>query len=157
MNIETSHAGIGKWTKNIVRILGVTANRQDIMGFSFVDNVPPTPEATKDLIETLAYIMPSHYGGFWDFTSDLKHQDTAYTPLPLPAHTDTTYYGQSAGLQIFVCRLSTLLISALLETCRDRRRFAPCRRIQSSPNSSQRASRLIPYPFSDPSCLPQCR
>ena len=46
--------------------------------------------------------MPSHYGGFWDFTSDLKHSDTAYTPLPLPAHTDTTYYGQSAGLQLFV-------------------------------------------------------
>jgi trimethyllysine dioxygenase len=50
----------------------------------------------------MAYIMPSHYGGFWDFTSDLKHSDTAYTPLPLPAHTDTTYYGQSAGLQLFV-------------------------------------------------------
>jgi len=46
--------------------------------------------------------MPSHYGGFWDFTSDLKHSDTAYTPLPLGAHTDTTYYGQSAGLQLFV-------------------------------------------------------
>ena len=71
-------------------------------GFSFVDNVPPTPEATKDLIERLAFIMPSHYGGFWDFTSDLSHSDTAYTPLPLPAHTDTTYYSQSAGLQLFV-------------------------------------------------------
>ena len=47
--------------------------------------------------------MPSHYGGFWDFTSDMKHQDTAYTPLPLGAHTDTTYYGQSAGLQLFHC------------------------------------------------------
>ena len=51
--------------------------------------------------------MPSHYGGFWDFTSDLKHSDTAYTPLPLPAHTDTTYYGQSAGLQLFVTPPST--------------------------------------------------
>jgi Taurine catabolism dioxygenase TauD, TfdA family len=72
------------------------------VGFSFIDNVPPTPEATKELIEKLAYIMHSHYGGFWDFTSDLRHSDTAYTPLPLPAHNDTTYYGQSAGLQLFV-------------------------------------------------------
>ena len=65
--------------------------------------MPHTPEATQALVEQLAYIMPSHYGGFWDFTSDLKHSDTAYTPLPLPAHTDTTYYGQSAGLQLFHC------------------------------------------------------
>lgn len=78
------------------------ANPQTDTGFSFIDNVPITPEATKALIEQLAYIMPSHYGGFWDFTSDLEHSDTAYTPLPLPAHTDTTYYGQSAGLQLFV-------------------------------------------------------
>ena len=51
--------------------------------------------------------MPSHYGGFWDFTSDLKHSDTA-TPLPLPAHTDTTFYSQSAGLQLFVFPLPSL-------------------------------------------------
>lgn len=30
-------------------------------------------------------------GGFWDFTADLKHGDTAYTNLALGAHTDTTY------------------------------------------------------------------
>jgi trimethyllysine dioxygenase len=80
----------------------VITNIQEDTGFSFVDNVPPTPEATRALIEKLAYIMHSHYGGFWDFTSDLEHSDTAYTPLPLPVHTDTTYYGQSAGLQLFV-------------------------------------------------------
>jgi trimethyllysine dioxygenase len=77
------------------------------MGFSFIDNVPPTPEATKNLIEKLAHIMPSHYGDFWDFTSDLQHSDTAYTTLSLPAHTDTTYYTQSAGLQLFVTPPST--------------------------------------------------
>ena len=80
----------------------IRANNKFDIGFSFVENVPATPEATKDLIEHLAYIMPSHYGGFWDFTSDLSHSDTAYTTLPLPAHTDTTYYSQSAGLQLFV-------------------------------------------------------
>lgn len=65
--------------------------------------------------------MPSHYGGFWDFTSDLKHSDTAYTPLPLPAHTDTTYYSQSAGLQLFVPHISIRLILALSETIQNRR------------------------------------
>lgn len=34
-------------------------------------------------------------GGFWDFTANLKHGDTAYTNVALKAHTDTTY---------FVCR-----------------------------------------------------
>lgn len=124
MNPETSHMGVGKWTKNIVRCIRLTQlSIQDEIGFSFVDNVPHTPEATQGLIEQLAYIMPSHYGGFWDFTSDMKHQDTAYTPLPLGAHTDTTYYGQSAGLQLFVPPSSSNSSNslALLKTIRNRR------------------------------------
>jgi trimethyllysine dioxygenase len=107
VNPETSHVGVGKWTKSIVHHIYSQAKCQNDAGFCFVENVPPTPEATKDLIEHLAFIMPSHYGGFWDFTSDLSHSDTAYTPLPLPAHTDTTYYSQSAGLQLFVRTLLT--------------------------------------------------
>lgn len=31
-------------------------------------------------------------GGFWDFTADLAHGDTAYTNLALKAHTDNTYF-----------------------------------------------------------------
>lgn len=31
-------------------------------------------------------------GGFWDFTADLAHGDTAYTNLALKAHTDSTYF-----------------------------------------------------------------
>ena len=34
-------------------------------------------------------------------TSNLKHGDTAYTNLALPAHTDTTYYTDPMGLQAF--------------------------------------------------------
>ncbi|PWN19040.1 Trimethyllysine dioxygenase [Microstroma glucosiphilum] len=70
-------------------------------GFSFVDNVPPTPEATEELIRRIAFIRETHYGGFWDFTSDLSHGDTAYTDLALGAHTDTTYFTDPAGLQLF--------------------------------------------------------
>ncbi len=40
-------------------------------------------------------------GGFYDFTADLTMKDTAYTNLPLPAHTDTTYFTDPAGLQMF--------------------------------------------------------
>ncbi|MCJ1318493.1 hypothetical protein MMC15_003823 [Xylographa vitiligo] len=39
--------------------------------------------------------------GFWDFTSDLSLKDTAYTSLALGAHTDTTYFSEPAGLQMF--------------------------------------------------------
>jgi len=40
-------------------------------------------------------------GGFWHFTSDLASKDTAYTQIALPAHTDTTYFSDPAGLQMF--------------------------------------------------------
>jgi trimethyllysine dioxygenase len=40
-------------------------------------------------------------GKFWDFTSDLSMKDTAYTDLALPAHTDTTYFSDPCGLQMF--------------------------------------------------------
>lgn len=63
--------------------------------------MPATPEATESLIERIAFIRPTHYGGFWDFTSDLSHGDTAYTDLALGAHTDTTYFTDPAGLQLF--------------------------------------------------------
>lgn len=56
---------------------------------------PPTP-------------MSSHFphshpltGSFWDFTSDLSSADTAYTTLALAAHTDTTYFTDPCGLQLF--------------------------------------------------------
>jgi trimethyllysine dioxygenase len=40
-------------------------------------------------------------GGFYDFTSDLTMKDTAYTNLALAAHTDTAYFSEPAGLQMF--------------------------------------------------------
>lgn len=40
-------------------------------------------------------------GGFWDFTSDMSKGDLAYSSESLPAHTDTTYFSDPAGLQIF--------------------------------------------------------
>jgi trimethyllysine dioxygenase len=52
-------------------------------------------------LEKIAFIRVTHYGGFYDFVPDLALADTAYTNLALPAHTDTTYFSDPAGLQAF--------------------------------------------------------
>lgn len=70
-------------------------------GFCLIDNVPVTPEDTEKLCEQLNYIRPTHYGGFWDFTSDLAKADTAYTNFDISNHTDGTYWLNSPGLQLF--------------------------------------------------------
>lgn len=71
-------------------------------GFVLVTSTPfDNPETTKKLLERIAFIRETHYGGFYDFTPDLAMADTAYTNLALPAHTDTTYFTEPAGLQAF--------------------------------------------------------
>ncbi|KAK5993568.1 Trimethyllysine dioxygenase [Cladobotryum mycophilum] len=70
-------------------------------GLCFVTNSPKTPEATEKLLESIGPIRNTHYGGFYDFVPDLALADTAYTDIALPAHTDTTYFTEPAGLQAF--------------------------------------------------------
>lgn len=70
-------------------------------GFCLIDNVPVTPEDTEKLCKKLMYIRPTHYGGFWDFTSDLSKADTAYTNIDISSHTDGTYWNDTPGLQLF--------------------------------------------------------
>ncbi|KAG5287516.1 trimethyllysine dioxygenase [Histoplasma capsulatum G186AR] len=88
--VMLSDDGVRKWTDQIYR-----------WGFSFVKGCPATPEATEKLLERIAFIRPTHYGGFWDFTSDLSLKDMAYTTEGLGGHTDTTYFTDPAGLQMF--------------------------------------------------------
>ncbi|SJX62422.1 related to trimethyllysine hydroxylase [Sporisorium reilianum f. sp. reilianum] len=88
--VMQSEQGVLKWVTKIAQY-----------GFAFVSGVPPTPTDTEALIRRIAFIRETHYGGFWDFTSDLAHGDTAYTDLALQAHTDTTYFSDPAGLQMF--------------------------------------------------------
>ncbi|KAF5967643.1 hypothetical protein FBULB1_11123 [Fusarium bulbicola] len=71
-------------------------------GWEAID-APVYPESTEDLLKRLGPIRNTHYGGFYDFTPDLSMADTAYTNLALPAHTDTTYFTEPAGLQAFHC------------------------------------------------------
>ncbi|OJT05839.1 Trimethyllysine dioxygenase [Trametes pubescens] len=82
--------GLFKWLSNV-----------DKFGFCFVSGVPVTPEATEELSRRIAFIRETQYGAFWDFTSDLAKGDTAYTTLALGAHTDTTYFTDPCGLQLF--------------------------------------------------------
>ncbi|KAK0797020.1 hypothetical protein LTR75_010029 [Friedmanniomyces endolithicus] len=68
-------------------------------GFAFVDNIPATPEVTESLLKSIGPIRNTHYGAFYDFTSDLSSKDTAYTSEALEVHTDNTYFTDPAGLQ----------------------------------------------------------
>ncbi|KAK8238435.1 trimethyllysine dioxygenase [Phyllosticta capitalensis] len=88
--VMTSDEGVRDWTYWIKRY-----------GFCYVDGCPVTPEATQELLERIAFIRHTHYGGFWDFTADMASNDTAYTNLALGAHTDNTYFTDPARLQMF--------------------------------------------------------
>ncbi|KAH8888728.1 Trimethyllysine dioxygenase [Thozetella sp. PMI_491] len=89
--VMKSDSAVGKLTAKIVK-----------HGFAFVTGTPyEDPEDTRRLLERIAFIRITHYGGFYDFTPDLAMADTAYTNLALPAHTDTTYFSDPAGLQSF--------------------------------------------------------
>ncbi|RVX65975.1 hypothetical protein B0A52_09901 [Exophiala mesophila] len=78
-------------------------------GLCFMPETPVSPSATQDLIERIAHIRATHYGGFWDFTSEVNPIDTAYTNDYLPPHTDTTYFTDPAGLQLFHCLSHTAI------------------------------------------------
>jgi len=41
--------------------------------------VPPTNEATKELVTRIGYVRESIFGGMWDFTANMAFKDTAYT------------------------------------------------------------------------------
>ncbi|KAI3645883.1 hypothetical protein MP228_008811 [Amoeboaphelidium protococcarum] len=85
-----SNDGLAQWLKNI-----------DIYGFGYVSGVPVDPVKTEELARRIAFIRETHYGQFWDFTSNLAHGDTAYTNLAIGGHTDSTYFTDPIGLQLF--------------------------------------------------------
>nr|KAJ3411734.1 hypothetical protein HK105_002553 [Polyrhizophydium stewartii] len=90
--------GLRDWLNNI-----------DRFGLGFVSGVPANPKDTEILARRISFIRESHYGavravrfcgGFWDFSPNLEHGDTAYTTIALPAHTDTTYFTDPIGAQL---------------------------------------------------------
>ncbi|KAI6033285.1 Trimethyllysine dioxygenase [Pisolithus marmoratus] len=88
--MEEDDRGLYKW-------LSTT----DSFGFCFVSGVPRTAEATERLCERIGFIRETHYGKYSEITADFTNGDTAYTNVALGAHTDTTYFTDPCGLQIF--------------------------------------------------------
>ncbi len=72
-------------------------------GFCFVEGVPGTPEATRAVATRIAYIRQTIFGGYWDFTDNMEHKDTAYTSMAIGPHTDGTYSFDAPGYQMFHC------------------------------------------------------
>ncbi|MBV8497268.1 MAG: trimethyllysine dioxygenase [Gammaproteobacteria bacterium] len=72
-------------------------------GFCFVEGVPGTPEATQGVAARIAYTRQTIFGGYWDFTANLEHKDTAYTSMAIGPHTDGTYSLDAPGYQMFHC------------------------------------------------------
>ncbi len=88
-----SDGGIKIWLNHIQRI-----------GFVIVTGAPETPEATKELMERLAYIRSSIFGGFAVWDNRLENpDDTAFTSLAIEPHTDGTYVYDAPGLQTLHC------------------------------------------------------
>jgi len=85
--------GLREWLENIV-----------VFGFSLVEGVPSTEEATKALAERIGIIEETIFGGVWMLSAEMQdHGDTAYSTQFLEPHTDGTYYHDAPGLQMFNC------------------------------------------------------
>jgi len=85
--------GIKTWLINIQRV-----------GFVIVTGTPATPEATRELMERMAYVRNSIFGGFSVWDNQLENpDDTAFTSLAIEPHTDGTYVNDAPGLQTLHC------------------------------------------------------
>ncbi|KAI4863239.1 Trimethyllysine dioxygenase [Hypoxylon rubiginosum] len=92
----------GDFSTNETETVGRLTDHIRRNGFAFITEVPvDSAEPTEKLLEKIAFIRETHYGGFYDFIPDLALADTAYTNIALGAHTDTTYFTDPAGLQAF--------------------------------------------------------
>jgi trimethyllysine dioxygenase len=88
-NVIKSDLDLAYWLKSLEKY-----------GFSVVEGVPINKEDTERLARRIAFIRETHYGSFWEFKADMKHNDTAYTTLGIGCHTDTTYFTDPIGLQM---------------------------------------------------------
>ncbi|KAM7374081.1 hypothetical protein PAMP_006758 [Pampus punctatissimus] len=72
-------------------------------GVAFVDDVPATVGATEAVTQRVSLIRETTYGRMWCFTSDFSRGDTAYSQEALDRHTDTSYFQEPCGIQVFHC------------------------------------------------------
>ena len=94
-----SHADIMAGDAGLLRWLSLVEE----YGFALASGVPPTLEATEQLVKRIGYVRETIFGGMWDFTANLAFKDTAYTSASIGPHTDGTYSIDSPGYQLFHC------------------------------------------------------
>ncbi len=94
-----NHADIMASDEGLLRWLSLVEE----YGFALASGVPPTNEATKELVTRIGYVRESIFGGMWDFTANMAFKDTAYTSAAIGPHTDGTYSIDSPGYQMFHC------------------------------------------------------
>jgi trimethyllysine dioxygenase len=94
-----SHAEIMSGNEGLLRWLSLVEE----YGFALASGVPPSLEATKELVTRIGYVRETIFGGMWDFTANLAFKDTAYTSAAIGPHTDGTYSIDSPGYQLFHC------------------------------------------------------
>ncbi len=85
------------------RVLKDWLEKIERFGFAFVEGTPATPEATQAVARRAAYIRETIFGGYYDFTANMEHKDTAYTSMAIGPHTDGTYSFDAPGYQMFHC------------------------------------------------------
>ena len=91
--VISSDKGLYKWLSNIHEY-----------GFSLVVDVPPTKIATEHLAKSIGLVEQTIFGDMWMLSAQLDdHGDSAYTTQYLEPHTDSTYYHDAPGLQMFNC------------------------------------------------------
>jgi trimethyllysine dioxygenase len=93
------HAEIVSGDAGLLRWLSMVEEH----GFALASGVPPTLEATQQLVTRIGYVRETIFGGMWDFTANLAFKDTAYTSAAIGPHTDGTYSFDSPGYQMFHC------------------------------------------------------
>jgi len=91
--ITGSEAGLADWLRYI-----------HVYGFSVVTGVPASEAGTVELAKRIAPAKHTIFGDYWLLSAELTdHGDTAYSTQYLEPHTDSTYYDDAPGLQMFNC------------------------------------------------------
>ena len=66
-------------------------------GFAKIEQVPPTADDTRNVLEQICRLSTTFFGTFWKTGTNFDHNDTGYLNGYLEAHTDTTYFTESQG------------------------------------------------------------
>lgn len=91
--VMESNTGLREWLENIV-----------VYGFSLVEDVPATEEGSQAIAERIGMVQETIFGRMWMLSAQITdHGDSAYSTHFLEPHTDSSYYHDAPGLQMFNC------------------------------------------------------